>query len=82
MLTLGLSLALAATPALAHGKGGLGAKIGVSTGKGGIVGALLGGHGRQGLGIGVKVGTGRGGILGLLLGGGGGHAHGGHGCGC
>jgi hypothetical protein len=48
MLTLGLGLALATTPALASGKAGLGAKIGVSTGSGGLVGALLGGHGLQG----------------------------------
>lgn len=83
MLSVALGLALATTPALALGKAGLGAKIGVSTGNGGLVGALLGGHGLQGIGVGAKVVTGKGGVLGLLLGGGGsGHGHGGHGCGC
>ena len=82
MMSLGLAfgLTLAATPVLASGKTGLGAAIGVSTGKGGVVGALLGGRGVQGIGVGAKLVSGKGGVLGLLLGSGnGGQGHGGHG---
>jgi len=80
--TIGI-FAFAATPALAGGKGGgLKINLGVATGKGGLVGTLLGSHGRGNNGLVIKAGvkTGKNGLLGALLGGGRGHGH--HGCGC
>ncbi len=66
--------ALMATPAFASGKNGLavGLGLGVSTGKGGLAGSLLGGSKGKSNGIGVatnvQVQTGKGGVLGTLLG--------------
>src|SRR5690349_6921460 len=89
-----VALVAFAAPALAGGHGGyghdsrgnnqaLGVKVGVNTGRGGLIGSLLGTdsrHGSTGQGtvLGVKVGvnTGRGGVLGSLLGGGRGSSHG------
>jgi hypothetical protein len=51
----------------------------VNTGKGGLIGSLLGTnsrHGSTGLGVKVGVNTGKGGVLGALLGGGRGSSHG------
>lgn len=76
-----------ATPALAGGKG-LSIGLGVATGKGGVLGTVLGGHkrgGHNGINAIVDVRTGKGGILGALLGSRGKSHHGrrggGH-CGC
>jgi len=78
--------AMLVTPAFAGGHGGgsgkgqsLNINVGVATGKGGLVGALLGTvRGKNGLLTNVSATTGKGGILGLVLGGRGGHG----GCGC
>ena len=64
------------------GKNFASVNLGVSTGKGGLVGSLLGGKsgGKNALKVNAKVKTGKAGILGLIAGGGG---HGGRGgCGC
>jgi hypothetical protein len=77
---VGLSL-IAAAPAFAGGKNALNVNLGVATGKGGLVGTLLGtpSKGPNGLVITTAVATSKNGVLGLLLGGGkGGHG----GCGC
>jgi hypothetical protein len=98
MIIATVALAVLTAPAFAGGRGGgyghsghngrgndqaLGVKVGVNTGKGGLIGSLLGNNSRHGsTGLGVKVGlkTGRGGVLGALLGGGRGSSHGyGHG---
>ena len=94
MIIATVALAVLTAPALAGGRGGyghdsrggnqgLGVKVGVNTGKGGLIGSLLGSnsrHGSTGLGVKVGVNTGRGGVLGSLLGGGRGSSHGyGHG---
>lgn len=88
MAAIGLSLLTA--PAFAghrgssHGSNGLAVNAGVLTGKGGLVGTLLGSNGRrggsQGILVNANVTTGRNGVLGVLLGGGrsSGH-HSGHG---
>jgi len=87
-----LGLLLTSAPAFA-GKGGLsiGAGLGISTGKGGLVGSLLGGKTNAAAAVNVSTGkggllggvTGKGGILGALIGGIGGGGKGGHGgCGC
>ena len=94
MLVATVALAVLTAPAFAGGRGGyghdsrgsdqgLGVKVGVNTGKGGLIGTLLGSNSRhgstgQGTVLGVKVGvnTGRGGVLGSLLGGGRGSSHG------
>jgi hypothetical protein len=54
------------------GSQGLAVNANVLTGKGGVVGALLGskGRGSQGLAVNANVVTGKNGVLGLLLGGG------------
>jgi hypothetical protein len=73
--------AMLATPAFAGGKQSLNVNVGVATGKGGIVGALLGTvKGQNGLVTNINATTTKGGILGLVLGGSGG-GHGGCGCG-
>ncbi len=54
-----------------NSKNALNVGVGVSTGKGGLVGSLLGsnsGHGKTGIAAAVKVDTGKGGVLGLLTG--------------
>ena len=60
------------TPALAGGsKNALNVGAVLSTGKGGLLGTLLGsnsGHGNTGLAAVVNVSTGKGGVLGLLTG--------------
>ena len=63
------------------GKNSASINLGVSSGKGGLVGSLLGGKGgKNALKVNAKVKIGKAGILGLLAGGGG---HGGRGgCGC
>jgi hypothetical protein len=72
-------IAMLATPALAGGKQSVNVNVGVATGKGGLVGALLGTvRGQNGLITNVNATTTKGGILGLVLGGGSGHG----GCGC
>lgn len=75
-------VAMLATPAFAggHKSNSLNLNVGVATGKGGLVGALLGTvKGKNGLVTNINATTTKGGILGLILGGG----HGGHGgCGC
>lgn len=89
MIIATVVLAVFAAPAFAGGRGyghdsrgndqALGVKVGVNTGKGGLIGSLLGtnnGHGSTGLGVKVGVNTGRGGVLGSLLGGGRGSSHG------
>jgi hypothetical protein len=91
MAAIGLSLLTA--PAFAGHRGsshgstgstGLAVNAGVLTGKGGLVGTLLGSNGRrggsQGILVNANVTTGRNGVLGVLLGGGrsSGH-HSGHG---
>jgi hypothetical protein len=57
---------------------GLAVNANVLTGKGGVVGALLGsrGRGKQGLAVNANVVTGKNGVLGLLLGGGRGSSRG------
>ena len=63
------------------GKNSASINLGVSSGKGGLVGSLLGGKGggKNALKVNAKVKTGKSGILGLIAGGG----HGGRGgCGC
>ena len=89
MIIATVALAVLTAPAFAGGRGyghngrgndqALGVKVGVNTGKGGLIGSLLGNNSRHGsTGLGVKVGlnTGRGGVLGALLGGGRGSSHG------
>jgi hypothetical protein len=74
-------IAMLASPAFAGGNKSqsLNLNIGVATGKGGILGALLGTvKGKNGLVTNVNATTTKGGILGLVLGNGGGHG----GCGC
>jgi hypothetical protein len=74
-------IAMLASPALAggHKSNSLNLNVAVATGKGGILGALLGTvKGKNGLVTNVNATTTRGGILGLVLGSGGGHGH----CGC
>lgn len=74
-------IAMLATPAFAGGKQSVNVNVGVATGKGGLVGALLGTvRGQNGLITNVNATTTKGGILGLVLGGGNG-GHGGCGCG-
>lgn len=75
-------IAMLATPAFAGGgKHSLNLNIGVATGKGGLVGTLLGAaRGKNGLITNVNATATKGGILGLVLGGGSG-GHGGCGCG-
>lgn len=65
-----LGLLLTGAPALAGGKNGLsiGAGIGVSTGKGGLVGSLLGG--KTNAVAAVEASAGKGGLLGGLKAGG------------
>ena len=77
-----LAVTALTAPAFAGGRGGpshsgdrgsLGVDVGIGTGKGGLIGSLLGGdrgHGSTGLGVNVGVNTGKGGVVGLLLGGG------------
>jgi len=62
--------ALACTPAFAGGKNALNLGAVVSTGKGGLIGTLLGanGHGSTGVATNVSITTGKSGVLGLLLG--------------
>jgi hypothetical protein len=94
MIIATVALVAFAAPAFAGGHGGyghdsrgnnqaLGVKVGVNTGKGGLIGSLLGTnsrHGSTGLGVKLGVNTGKGGVLGSLLGGGRGSSHGyGHG---
>ena len=89
MIIATVALAVFAAPAFAGGRGNghdsrgndqaLGVKVGVNTGKGGLIGSLLGTdsrHGSTGLGVKVGVNTGKGGVLGSLLGGGRGSSHG------
>jgi hypothetical protein len=75
-------IAMLATPAFAGGhksSNSLNLNVGVATGKGGLVGALLGTvKGKNGLVTNINATTTKGGILGLVLGSGGGHG----GCGC
>ena len=74
-------IAMLATPAFAggHKSQSLNLNVAVATGKGGIVGALLGTmKGKNGLVTNVNATTTKGGILGLVLGRRGGHG----GCGC
>lgn len=74
-------IAMLASPAFAggHKSNSLNLNVGVATGKGGILGALLGTvKGQNGLVTNINATTTRGGILGLVLGGRGGHG----GCGC
>lgn len=77
------TLTLMAGPALAGGKGGkqgLNVNLNVATGKGGLVGTLLGTvRGKNGLNVNANVVTGKGGILGTLLGSRGGRGHDHHG---
>lgn len=72
---------LLASPAMAGHKGGkqsLNVNLNVATGKGGLVGTLLGTvRGRNGLNVNTNVTTTKRGVLGVLLGGGRGHGHGG-----
>lgn len=78
-----IALSVLSTPALAGGRNGLRVDVDVATGRGGLIGSLLGGGRAGGLDIDVDVRTGRGGLLGALLGGSGhrgGHGHGGCGC--
>lgn len=70
-LIAAMAAALACTPALAGGKNALKVGAAVSTGKGGLVGTLLGshkGHGKNTLAANVKIATGKNGVLGLVLG--------------
>jgi hypothetical protein len=74
-------VAMLATPAFAGGNksNSLNLNVGVATGKGGLVGALLGTvKGKNGIVTNVNATTTKNGILGLVLGSGGGHG----GCGC
>jgi hypothetical protein len=65
-----IGAALISTPALAGGKNGLNVGAVLTTGKGGLVGTLLGGngHGSTGIATNVSVTSGKSGVLGLLLG--------------
>ncbi len=76
-----IGVLLSTAPAFAKGLS-VGAGLGISTGKGGLVGSLL--TGKTNVGVVANVNTGKGGLLGGLLGGalGGKGGHGGHGCGC
>jgi hypothetical protein len=71
IVTVAIGLSLISLPAFAGGKSGIGVNLGVTSGKGGILGSLLGGsgHGSSGLNVYANVVTGKGGVLGLLLGG-------------
>lgn len=74
LLCTAAALMIAVTPAAAGGKGGksqgINANVNVVTGKGGILGAVLGTlKGHNGLNVNANVTTGRGGILGTVLGG-------------
>lgn len=77
VLSAAVALMVAVSPAAAggkHGKGGksqgINASVSVLTGKGGLLGTVLGTlRGHNGVGVNAKVTTGRGGILGAILGG-------------
>lgn len=75
LLCTAAALVLAVSPAAAGGKGGKGhqginANVSVITGKGGLLGTVLGTlKGHNGLNVNANVKTGRGGILGTILGG-------------
>jgi hypothetical protein len=73
LLCTAAALMIAVTPAAA-GKGGksqsLNANVNIATGKGGVVGALLGTlKGHNGINVNANVKTGKGGLLGTILGG-------------
>lgn len=82
LMIVAATLTLLSAPALAGGRGGsngLNVNANVSTGKGGLLGSLLGSNGRGGgsiLNVNANVQTGKGGVLGLLTGG---SSRGGHG---
>ena len=86
MMVAAIAAALC-TPALAGGsKNALNVGAVVNTGKGGLLGTVLGsnsGHGSTGVAAAVNVSTGKGGVLGLLTGSqsnsGHGSSHGGYG---
>lgn len=77
MICTAAALLIAVAPAAAKGgKGGfqgVNANVNVVTGKGGLLGALVGtlkgGHHKNGLNVNANVTTGKGGILGTILGG-------------
>ena len=74
LMIVAATLTLISAPALAGGRGGsngLNVNANVSTGKGGLIGTLLGSNGRGGsvLNVNANVQTGKGGVLGLLTGG-------------
>ena len=63
---------VAASPAVAKsgGKHSINANLNVATGKGGLLGALIGTlKGHNGLNVNANVTTGKGGVLGTILGG-------------
>ena len=71
IVMIAVASAFLSTPALAGGsKNGLNVGAVVATGKGGLVGTLLGskGHGSTGVAANVNVSTGKGGVFGLLTG--------------
>lgn len=75
LLCTAAALMIAITPAAAGGKGGhksqsINANVNLMTGKGGILGTVLGTlKGKNGLNLNANVTTGKGGILGTILGG-------------
>lgn len=74
LLCTAAALMIAISPATAGGKGGksqgINANVNVVTGKGGILGAVLGTlKGKNGLNVNANVTTGKGGVLGTILGG-------------
>ncbi len=74
LLCTAAAFLIAATPAAAGGKGShnqsINANVNVVTGKGGILGAVLGTvKGKNGLNVNANLTTGKGGILGTILGG-------------
>lgn len=73
-LSAAVALIVAVSPAAAGGKGGktqgINANVSVLTGKGGLLGAVLGTlRGHNGVNVNANLTTGKGGILGTILGG-------------
>lgn len=74
LLCSAAALMIAITPAAAGGKGGksqsINANVNIATGKGGILGAVLGTlKGKNGLNVNANLTTTKGGVLGTILGG-------------
>jgi hypothetical protein len=75
LLCTAAALMIAVTPAAAGGKGGhksqsVNANVNIATGKGGILGAVLGTlKGKNGLNVNANLTTTKGGVLGTILGG-------------